>query len=269
MERLLVLKLDAVDCEAEACVNGVPLARVNAARQCVIVPIHEYTMAGPNQLDLVIWPRPAVTPETPALATEPRVADGKRLAQLRILLPRINSMAHEASARTLAQIEWAAPEGEAYEAPLVLSQNFGLPVSFPRWRWLDAPAIEDTPALHAQALTVVQGLSRDLAAGQPERFLAATRLRTEEIALAYQRRPEDETQRLRDHLLALHAEGRLKWLPLTPETLVLRPIASGRLLECLGADGGPALSTQPDDQGGSLSLPLRVTAVDGKLYVLR
>ena len=33
MERLLVLKLDAVDCEAEACVNGVPLARVNAARQ--------------------------------------------------------------------------------------------------------------------------------------------------------------------------------------------------------------------------------------------
>ena len=106
-------------------------------------------------------------------------------------------------------------------------------------------------------------------AGKPDRFLAATRLRTEEIALAYQRRPEDETQRLRDHLLALHAEGRLKWRPLTPEALVLRPIAAGRLLECLGADGGPALSTEPDDQGRSLSLPLRVTAVDGKLYVLR
>ena len=269
MERLLVLKLDAVDCEAEAYVNGVPLARVNAARQCAIVPIHEYTMAGPNRLELVIWPRPAITPESPALPAEPRVADGKRLVQLRILLPRIGSMADESTARTLAQLDWAPPEGEAYEAPLVLSQDFGLPVSFPRWRWLEAPAIEDTPALRAQALTVVKGLSQDLAAGQPERFLAATRLRTEEIALAYQRRPEDETRRLRDHLLALHAEGRLKWRPLTPEALVLRPIAAGRLLECLGADGEPALSTEPDEQGRSVSLPLRVTAVEGKLYVLR
>jgi len=269
MERLLVLKLDAVDCEAEACLNGVPLARVNAARPSAIVPIHEYTVAGPNQLKLVIWPRPAVTPEDPPLPAEPRVADGRRLVQLRILLPRVGSMADESTARTLAQLDWAPPEGEAYQAPLVLAQDFGLPVSFPRWRWLDAPAVEDVPSLHSQALAVVQGLARDLAAGQPERFLAATRLRTEEIAIAYQRRPEDETRRLRDHLTSLHAEGRLKWPPLTPEALVLRPVADARLLECLGADGRPALSSAPDDQGRSVMLPLRVTAVEGKLYVLR
>jgi hypothetical protein len=269
MERLLVLKLDAVDCEAEASLNGVPLARVNAARPCAIVPVHEFTMAGHNRLELVVWPRPAVTPPGPALPVEPRVSDGRRLVQLRILLPRIGSMADESSARTLAQLDWAPPEGEAYEAPLMLAQDFGLPVSFPKWRWLEAPACEVTPALHAQALAVVQGLARDLAAGQPERFLAATRLRTEEIALAYQRRPDDEAQRLREHLLALHAEGRLKWRPLTPEVLVLRPIAAGRLLECLGADGAPVLTTEPDAQGRTFALPLRVTAVEGKLYVLR
>ena len=269
MERLLVLKLDAVDCEAEASLNGVPLARVDAARTCAIVPIHEYTVAGPNHLKLVIWPRPAVTPESPVLPPEARVADGKRMAQLRILLPRIGSMADESTARTLAQLDWAPPEGEGYEAPLTLTEDFGLPVSFPRWRWLEAPAIEDTPTLRAQALKVVQELGQDLAAGKPERFLAATRLRTEEIAVAYQRRPEDETERLRDRLLALHAERRLKWRTLTSEALFLRPIADGRLMECLGDDGGPALTTEPDDQGRSVSLPLRVTAVEGKLYVLR
>lgn len=269
MERLLVIKLDAVDCEAEACLNGVPLARVNAARPSAIVPIHEYTVAGPNQLTLVVWPRPAITPESPPLPAESRVSDGRRLVKLRILLPRTGSMADETTARTLAQLDWAPPEGERYQAPLVLTQDFGLPVSFPRWRWLEAPVIEDIAALHPQAVAVLQGLGRDLAAGQPERFLAATRLRTEEIAVAYQRRPEDETQRLRDHLLALHAEGRLKWPPLTAEALVLRPIAEGRLLECLGADGRPALSTVADDQGRSVMLPLRVTAVEGKLYVLR
>ena len=93
MERLLVLKLDAVDCEAEASLNGVPLARVDAARTCAIVPIHEYTVAGPNRLKLVIWPRPALTPETPVLPPEARVSDGKRMVQLRILLPRVGSMA--------------------------------------------------------------------------------------------------------------------------------------------------------------------------------
>jgi hypothetical protein len=269
MERLLVLKVDALDCDAEAFVNGVPLVRVNAARPTAIVPIHEYTMAGHNQLQLVIWPRPAVTPATPALPAEARVSDGQRWAQLRVLLPRIGSVADESTARSLAQIEWAPPDGEAYEAPLALAQDFGLPVSFPKWRWLEAPVCEVTPALHALAAELVQGLARDLAAGQPDRFLSTTRLRTEEVAVAYQRRPEDETQRLREHLLSLHAESRLKFKPITPETLVLRPVAGGRLLDCLGADGGPALSAEADPQGRTVSLPMRVAAVDGKLYVLR
>jgi hypothetical protein len=269
MERLLVLKADAVDCEAEAFVNGVPLARVDAARPSAVVPIHEYTMAGHNQLQLVVWPRPPATPASPAPPAEQRVSDGKRWAQLRVLLPRIGSPADESTARCLAQIEWAPPDGEAYEAPLALVQDFALPVSFPKWRWLEAPLVEITPALQAQALELLQGLARDLSAGQPERFLGATRLRTEEIAVAYQRRPEEETQRLREYLLRLHAQAQLKFLPLTPETLVLRPIAGGRLLDCLGAGGVPALSCDPDDQGRAVALPLRVTAVDGKLYVLR
>jgi hypothetical protein len=242
---------------------------VNPARPSAVVPIHEYTMAGHNQLQLVVWPRPAVTPATPALPAEPRVSDGKRWAQLRVLLPRIGSMADESTARSLAQLEWAPPDGEAYEAPLALVQDFGLPVSFPKWRWLEAPACEVTPALHAQAAELLEGIARDLAAGQPDRFVSTMRLRTEEIAVAYQRRPEDETQRLREHLVSLHAQSRLKFPPLAPEKLVLRPIAGGRMLECLGADGGAALTTETDPEGRTLSLPVRVTAVDGKLYVLR
>lgn len=269
MERLLVLKVDAMDCEAEAFVNGVPLARVNAARPTAIVPIHEYTMAGHNQLQLVVWPRPAVTPALPALPAEQRVADGKRWAQLRVLLPRIGGVADESTARSLAQLEWSPPDGEAYEAPVSLVQDFGLPVSFPKWRWLEAPLCEVTPALQGLAAELLQGFALDLAAGQPERFLATLRLRTEEIAVAYQRRPEDETQRLREQLSSLHAESRLKFKPLAPDALVLRPIAEGRLLECLGADGAPALVTEADEQGRTVSLPMRVTAVEGKLYVLR
>ena len=269
MERLLVIKLDAVDCEAEARLNGVALARVNAARPNLTMPVHEYTMAGINRLELVVWPRAAHIPDRPALPPEPRMGDGKRAVQLRVLLPRTGSLADEGNARSLAQLDWAAPAGLAYEAPLLLTQDLQLPVNFPRWRWLDAPMTEPTPTLHAQAMALLQSLGADLAAGQAESFIAAARLRTEELALAYQRRPEEETPRLHEHLLALHAAGRLKWQALTAEGLVLRSLAGGRLLECLDAAGSPALRTEPDADGRSFMMPMRLSAVEGKLYVLR
>ena len=43
IDRLLVLKLDAIDCEAEALLNGIPVARASPARPRIVVPVHEYT----------------------------------------------------------------------------------------------------------------------------------------------------------------------------------------------------------------------------------
>lgn len=269
MERLLVLKLDAQACEAEARLNGIPVARVNPARPCAIVPVHEYTLAGTNRLELVLWPRPPQAPDQPVEPPLPLVVNGLMRAHARVMLPRVGNVIDEASARTLAQLDWAPAAGLAYEAPLTLSEDVTLPVSFPRWRWMDAPLTAITPALLQQALAFVQRLATDLAAGETDSFIAATRLRTEELAVAYQRQPADEAARLREHLLTLHAAKRLLWQPLVAEGFVLRSLAGGRLLECLDAAGLPALRTLPDELGQTLSFPLRLTAVEGKLYVLR
>lgn len=269
MERLLVAKLDTLDCDAELWLNGIALARSDAARPSVLLPVHEYTVAGSNRLELVIWPRPAQEP--PATAPPPLrlSADGRRAARARILLPRIGSVADEGTARTLAQLDWAPAEGTAYDAPLALQQEVTLPVNFPRWRWLDAPVVEQPELLREPACAFVQAVAEDLSRGQCERMLAASRLRTEELALAYLRRPEDETTRWREALLAWHADGRLQWQPLDLKGFALRAVAGGRLLECLDADGECALRTLPDEQGSSLAFPLRLAAVDDKFYVLR
>lgn len=269
MERLLVLKLDAQGCEAEAWLNGIPLARVNAARPRAVVPIHEYTLAGANRLELVVWPLPAAALDKPP-PPQKLVADGTSSAHLRILLPRVGNAADEATARTLAQLDWTLPKGQAYEAPVSLTQEIPLPVSFPRWRWLDAPLAEPTPALQQAALSLLQGFAEGLASGEVDGYLAATRFRTEELALAYQRSPEEALSRLRNHLAALYAaEEGLTFVPLEPDGLVLRRLAGGRLLECLDASGQPALRTPPDAQGKAQLFPLRLAAVEGKLYVLR
>lgn len=270
MDRLLVLKLDTQGCEAEALINGIPVARAGAARTSVTVPVHEYTLAGANRLELVIWPQPAaLAPEAPVPAPLALVSDGHTSAHLRILLPRAGNPTDEASARELAALDWALPDKQAYEAPVNLVSDVALPVNFARWRWLEAPLATAMPTLRQAALDLLQNLAQMLSDGNIEGFITLVRLRTDELAAAYAQPADQATDRLRTYLSELHAAGRFQWLPLEAEQLFLRRLAGGRLFECLDATGEPALRTAPDASGLSQQFPIRLAAVEGKLYVLR
>jgi hypothetical protein len=170
-------------------------------------------------------------------------------------------------ARTLAQLDWAAQADELVHTPHVSSVRAELPISFPRWRWLDAPLLDAAalkPALAAYLLDIAVGLAR----GNPEPLVQASRLRLEDLATAYQLNLADEVGRLRVHVQQLHAAQPLKPVLPTAAKLLLRPVAGGRLLECLAPDGSPVLQS-PAPGGGRVCWPLRVAAVDGRFYGLR
>lgn len=264
MERLLVLRLESVGCSAEAVLNGVPLVRVGAGRSVATLPVHEFTLAGANEVELVVNPGPPGA----AAAPEPLLSDGQIGASLRLLLPRVGGIAHPASARTLAQIDWAPVEGELVELPLTLRKSVDLPIAFPRWRWLDAPVIDDAPALKNDVAAYLLEIAVGLAKGNPEPLIQAARLRFEELAQAYQRNLADDVGRLRVHVQQLHAAQPLKPALPAAAKLLLRPVAGGRLLECLAPDGEPLLQSVVAG-GGKIHWPLRVAAVEGRFYVLR
>jgi hypothetical protein len=265
MERLLVLRLECLGCSAEALLNGVPLAWVGGPRTVATLPVHEYAIAGQNELTLVVNPA-ALGLSTPP--PEPRLSDGQAWASLRLLLPRMGSVAHPASARTVAQLDWAPTPDEVYFAPAQLRQSVALPIAFPRWRWLDAPLITETPTLKNEVAAYLLEIALGLARGNPEPLILASRLRLEELAAAYQRPMTDDVDRLRQQLQTLHALQPLKPAFPVVSALLLRPVAGGRLLDCLTVDGQPALQS-PVAGGGRLSWPLRVAAVEGRFYVLR
>jgi hypothetical protein len=274
MERLLLLRIEASGCHAEAVINGVPVAGVDGRTvpgvHVACVPVHEYTLAGGNRLSLVINPHPLGLPANqPPPPPTPNVAEGQTWAKLRLLLPRQGQPASENSARTLAQLDWGLADGEVYETPLLLQQTVDLPVTFPRWRWLDAPVVDITPALKMQALAFLQRLAIDLMRGDPEGFIAASRLRFEELALAYQRDPAVDVARFRSHVQQLHASKALRIIPPAVTDLVLRPVADGRLLDCLGPTGQAIMRTVPTEAGASHAWPLKLAVVDGQFYVLR
>ena len=265
MERLMVVKLVASGCTAEAWLNGLPMARVTPLAPQAVVPVHEAALPGPNRLELLVGPDSTAQSAAALLQAAPH----DMAAHVHLLLPRMGHAVDESQVRTLAQLAWACAAGEPLTLPARRRQETDLAIRFPRWRWLDAPVVQRTPALMQQAHAFVAGLARDLARGQTETFIAATRLRTEELALAYQRSAESETVRLREWLEQMYASSRLVWQPLAVEEMQLRPLADGRLLACLGGDGRAALTTMPDKAGNVVALPIKVSVVEGRFYVLR
>ncbi len=264
MDRLLVLRLEAVGCSAEAALNGVPLVRVGGARSVATLPVHEFIMLGANDLELHVNPGPPGATAEP----EPQFSDGRAWASLRLLLPRVGGVAHPDSARTLAQIDWAPAADEVFEAPTSQLKRFDLPIALPRWRWLDAPVIAESPSLKRDIAAYLLPIAVGLAKGDPEPLIQAQRLRLEELALAYGRNLADDVGRLRVQVQQLHAALPLKPVLPSAAKLLLRPVAGGRLLECLKPDGTPLLQS-PSAEGGCVAWPLRVAAVEGRFYVLR
>jgi hypothetical protein len=264
MERLLVLRLETVGVVAEALLNGVPLARTSATRRSVTLPIHEYTLAGGNDLELVIDPPPVGQPAAP----HPLLSNGQRGASLRLLLPRVGQLAHPENARTLVQLDWAPVAGEVSEMPLTLRQAVELPIAFPRWRWFDAPPVAAPQELLAPVAAFVQGLALGLSRGDPEPLVQAARLRFEELAQAYQRNLADDVGRFRVQVQQWHAKAPL--MPAMPQAdaLLLRPLAGGRLLECL-TPGGETLLQSELAGGGRLAWPVRLAVIEGRFYVVR
>jgi len=259
MERLILLRLRAAGCAAEARVNGVPVLRLGAGGGNAALPVHEYVTEGDNSLQLVVEPG----------SSAPRLAEGTSVASLRLLLPRNGQPGSELSARGLAELDWAAADGEVIRPAVTLQQRVALPVKLPRWRWFDAPPLDDLPGVQPLVAAFVQRLAVSLAQGDPEPFLAAARVRMEDLALAYQQPVAELAARWRSRIEMLAATKALK--PVLPALADVRllPCAGGRLLEPLLADGEAALRTEAAADGTRHLWPIRIAVVEGQCHIVR
>lgn len=269
MERLMVIRLASRGCAAEVQLNGLPVARLGSQGGCISLPVHEYALAGRNRLGFTAGPL-HLGGEPPA--AQPKVADGKIAIRAVLALCHQGQSPQDPNARVLSQLSWSPGLHERHEWPFSFSQDVDLPVNFPRWRWLDAPVIAPGPALQRQVLEFLQQMAIEFQQGNPDGFLAAARLRTEELALAYQRTPADWTQQIREHFQQLfEAQALATVAPPEPDGLILRPVAQGRLVECLTPAGEPVLGTvaAKEPPASRVTWPLRLAQVEGKLYILR
>jgi hypothetical protein len=272
MDRLMCLHAQTSGEPVEVLVNGVPVLSLPAGAGSQSVTVHEYLQNGSNRISLVVAPVPiAQAVAAPNAPAQPRMASRPAQARARLVLLRNGKSLADEAVRVLAEVNWAVEEGAGFDSPTLLHQDLELPVGFPRWRWLDAPVLNPGPQDRNTVLALVQRIAFDLSRGNPDTWLAACRLRLEELDHAYQRPAGHSAAVLREQVQQLWQAGALATLqPPTAETLLLRVVAGGRLLECLNPLGTASLSTQNDDAAlANIAWPLRLTLIEGKVYVLR
>src|SRR6478672_6956004 len=106
MERLLMLELAAGGCAVEVHLNGMPLAALGPAGGSTSLAVHEYTLAGRNELTLIVGP---AAPGASA-PSQPRIAIGPIWARARLVLVRQGQSPADPAVRVFCVNETATTE---------------------------------------------------------------------------------------------------------------------------------------------------------------
>ena len=250
MDRLLYLRVQVAAGCVSAGLNGVPVLRQIPAGCSRVLPIHEFLRTGRNQLEVRIE------------------GNDPALARAQLLLVRTGQAIAAGDSQLLADVQAGSADAPAGAGSL-WERELDLPVNFPLWRWMSLIPTALGKDASEQLAQWLPAVAEDLARAQFEPLLEQSRLRSQELGLAYRRDPREVEGALRQRLVALHAAGGLRWPDNLNKDLYFAPVAGGRLLECLGKDGQAALSTRVDAAGVIHRFPLRVAVFDGSIHVLR
>lgn len=270
MNEFFMLDVDTNFCAAEAWINGIPVARCSAAdgvqRQ---FPVHEYLIAGINKFQLVVEPGP-----TPSRAFEPNpkplTVPGDFFARMRFMRMPAGTFPEDPRVQTLFDLNYRPPAGTILPVPAVLEAESGAPPWASRPSWLDAQPVPDTPASRAFVANFLTQISQAMNGGDVEPYLAAARIRAQEVAAAYQLGAEAQMESFRAQFKRISARPGFQMAPIVPDDLDLRWCGGGRVIDCVDKKGQPVLRSAADSNGNvSYRLPAKVAFFNRELHIVR
>jgi len=243
--------LEAGLCEAEIYVNGIPVVRAERDERYHVRPVNHYLLPGNNIFALAVhlgpfpsraWMRFPLQlfpiPGAYAHASLWRVPEGLHVGDPGSVL--------------IQQSEWR-DDGTPVVSTLPFARDFVVPPGeVPPPLWMDCDPLDRDQAL--DVIPVLRELSRTLANGDPELFLARSRPRFEHCAAAFGVDIQAEIdnfrqQRARYPLARFQEVNAAAFRP--------RVVARGRLVDCLDQDWSSPLRSEPDETG-AIKLTYRV-----------
>ncbi|NJM31565.1 MAG: hypothetical protein HC848_00045 [Limnobacter sp.] len=251
MDKCLTLYAQTNVPDAVLCLNGIFLKKLPLSTP-VLVPVHECVANGKNHIQLG------------------RLCSGEWLARqdiwfdVRLELVKLRQ-GQWVQPKVLDQFRWAEPAGKLVRGTSYFERELQLPLSFPRWQFLDLSRFESTAHTQPVQDLLVQ-LALELVQRKKKEFSARFSHRNHELAMAYGVSPVELAAQL-DAVFEQHAGFALEnYLPDLSELAVFAA-KGGTTGFPMRADGSPFLHLPglPD----SVHVPLQVAVVEGRAVVVK
>jgi hypothetical protein len=274
-----VIECRANGIDAEYLINDIPVIRRGDAIGTIHTePVNHLLIDGNNRISMVL--RPGPTPSE-SLSGKGGIRDFGSLegkASMRLARYPRGAVAGGPDGVELMRIDWPLSPEQLKKIledkplplfPLNLTVFHDLGQLYGKWRWQSAAPSRLDRRDRDEILELLTKIHTSLAAGDPEPFIEASQVRFQEISRSYEKPPAMKVAQFRQ-LLA--AESREKWWgmqPLTPDLIDLRPVAEGKVVDCVNKDWLPTLRSKQGPDGAIDYFNMMVCKLDNRWQIVR
>lgn len=257
MDRTLLLRASVHGQDAVLNLNGMVLSKLHAGRE-LLLPIHEYVQSGENRIQVTVLP-----------SADHALVSRDCGATVSVELQKDRGPDVLVQPHVLFELNASFQRGQRVIKNRLLDSTLDLPVSFPRWRYLDilpsAGGVNDSVLIEDFLLNLL-ALFKSVNASALLPFFS---IRNRELASAYGLDPQQVHADFAAHVKQLCTHAEFLESTLDPQWWNVHCIRQSPVHALLGKNHEPLLQWKCSLTGAILQLPMHVAVLGGEVFVLR
>ena len=264
-----ILRIESTGLRAEFWVNDIPVGFIEPSDASpMAIPVNEFLLAGRNGLGVVLHAAPIPSRDREPWSSDPAALGYSGPAKLRLTVAEY--AAHQTAlgddVPPLQTIEW---QGHAAPIPEYVEKDFRVTMSVGPWSWETATKIQSVldSSVRSEVVNYITYLHKLLAERKFDAFIEESSTKIEEVTAGAYGVPSGPFRRDLLKGLQIHSTPPYVLEPVTSDTLDLRIVASGRMVECLRRNRRCALEFTRSDALDTFFLPTMI-ALKGRTWRL-
>jgi hypothetical protein len=266
-----VIRVQTVNLRVEVWMNDIPVGFLsrNAGKAPVAIPVNQFLINGRNLIRVVLHAGPV-----PSRAGEPWSNDkeaigyvGPASLSLNFTKETTEQASPSQNASPLVAVDW---QGTADPRPSRLEREITLDDVVGPWAWETAvrfPLIDSE--LRAQVHEYLKLLYGLLTARQFDAFLSESATKLEELTVRAYGASAESLGRGMLQAFQVHSVAPYHLLPLELSEVDMRPVAGGRLIDCLRKNRRHVFEYVDPEEEDSFFLPTMIGKVGSQWRILR
>lgn len=266
MDKTLLLRVSVRGQDALLSLNGMVLAKLSDGLE-LLLPIHEYVQSGENRIQVTVL---SSAPMPGASSNSERFLLTKSCsATVWVELQKDRGPDVLVQPHVLYELNASFQRGQRLRKNLLLDSKVDLPVSFPRWRYLDV--LPSTRGANDSVLIedFLVNLLAQFNAGQVSALLPFFTIRNRELAAAYGLDAQHVHTNFAAHVKHLCTHAEFLESSLDPQCWQIQCIHQSPVHALLGKNHQSLLQWKCGLSGATLQLPMHVAVLSGEVFVLR